>query len=39
MFDRDMAVQALAERLGRDDPEKVKLTSIHHNLIRHWAEL
>ena len=39
MFDRDMAVQALAERLGRDDPETVKLTGIYHNLIRCWAEV
>ena len=27
------------ERLGRDDPETVKLTGIYHNLIRHWAEV
>ena len=39
MFDRDIAVQALTERLGRDDPETVKLTGIYHNLIRHWTEL
>jgi PKHD-type hydroxylase len=25
------------ERFGRDDPETVKLTGIHHNLIRSWA--
>ena len=31
--------QALVERLGRDDPETVKLTGIYHNLIRHWAEV
>ncbi len=39
IFDLDMAIQALAERLGRDDPETVKLTGIYHNLIRYWAEL
>jgi PKHD-type hydroxylase len=39
VFDLDTAIQALAERLGRDDPETVKLTGIYHNLIRHWAEV
>jgi predicted 2-oxoglutarate/Fe(II)-dependent dioxygenase YbiX len=38
-FDLDNAIQTLVQRLGRDDPETVKLTSIHHNLIRHWAEV
>ncbi|MDB5566487.1 MAG: hypothetical protein JWP84_3053 [Tardiphaga sp.] len=31
--------KALFERLGRDDPETVKLTGIYHNLIRIWAEV
>jgi PKHD-type hydroxylase len=35
----DTAIQALVERLGRDDPETVKLTGIYHNLIRIWAEV
>lgn len=39
IFDLDTAIQALAERLGRDDPETVKLTGIYHNLIRTWAEV
>ncbi|MGF6308681.1 PKHD-type hydroxylase [Bradyrhizobium sp. i1.8.4] len=39
IFDLDAAIQALVERLGRDDPETVKLTGIYHNLIRHWAEV
>jgi PKHD-type hydroxylase len=39
IFDLDTTIQALVERLGRDDPETVKLTGIYHNLIRHWAEL
>jgi PKHD-type hydroxylase len=38
LFDLDTAIQALAERLGRDDAETVKLTGIYHNLIRYWAE-
>jgi PKHD-type hydroxylase len=39
IFDLDTAIQALVERLGRDDPETVRLTGIYHNLIRHWAEV
>ena len=27
------------ERLGRDDPETVRLTGVYHNLIRVWAEV
>ena len=38
IFDLDVAIQGLVERLGRDDPETVKLTGIYHNLIRYWAE-
>jgi PKHD-type hydroxylase len=34
VFDPDTAIQALAERFGRDDPETVKLTGICPNLIR-----
>ena len=39
IFDLDSSIQALVERLGRDDPETVKLTGIYHNLIRYWAEV
>ena len=39
IFDLDTAIQALVERLGRDDPETVKLTAIIHNLIRYWSEV
>ena len=39
IFDLDTAIQALVERLGRDDHETVKLTGIYHNLIRYWAEV
>ena len=39
IFDLDNTVQALAERLGRDDPETVRLTGIYHNLIRVWADV
>ena len=39
IYDLDTTIQALVERLGRDDPETVKLTVIYHNLIRYWAEV
>jgi PKHD-type hydroxylase len=39
VYDLDGAIQGLVERLGRDDPEMVKLTGIYHNLIRYWAEV
>src|SRR6201994_4577058 len=39
IFDLDVSIQALVERLGRDDPETVRLTGIYHNLIRYWAEV
>jgi PKHD-type hydroxylase len=39
IFDLDTAIQDLAKRLGRDDPDTVKLTGIYHNLIRCWAEV
>src|ERR1700710_3257717 len=39
IFDLDNSIQVLVERLGRDDPETVKLTGIYHNLIRIWAEV
>jgi PKHD-type hydroxylase len=39
MFDLDTVIQILVERLGRDDPETVKMTGIYHNLIRYWAEV
>jgi PKHD-type hydroxylase len=38
-FDLDIAIEALINRICRDDPETVKLTGIYHNLIRHWAEV
>jgi PKHD-type hydroxylase len=38
IYDLDNSIQALVERLGRDDPETVRLAGIYHNLIRLWAE-
>ena len=39
IFDLDLAIQGLVQRVGRDDPELVKLAGIYHNLIRCWAEV
>ena len=39
IYDLDNSIQALVERLGRDDPETVRLTGIYHNLIRLWSEV
>jgi PKHD-type hydroxylase len=39
IFDLDNAIQQLVDRLGRNDPEIVKLSGLYHNLIRFWAEL
>ena len=39
IFDLDTAIQSCARRLGRDDPETVKLTGIYRSLIRYWAEV
>ena len=39
IFDLDSSIQALVERLGRDDPETVKLTDIYRSLVRCRAEV
>jgi PKHD-type hydroxylase len=39
IFDLDTAIQDLVRRIGRDDPQTVKLTGLYHNLIRYWAEV
>ncbi len=39
IFDLDTSIQALVDKLGRDDPEVIRLTGIYHNLIRYWAEV
>jgi PKHD-type hydroxylase len=38
IYDLDVSIQVLAEQLGHDDSECVRLTGIYHNLIRYWAE-
>lgn len=39
IFDLDSTIQGLVGKLGRNDPEIVKLSGLYHNLIRYWAEL
>lgn len=39
LFDMDMAVRRLAQRVGDDDESVVALTGTYHNLLRRWAEL
>ena len=39
IFDLDTALQALVERLGRNDPQVRSLTNVYHNLTRHWADV
>jgi PKHD-type hydroxylase len=39
IFDLDTSIQALVDKLGRDDSEVIRLTGIYHNLIRYWAEV
>jgi PKHD-type hydroxylase len=39
IFDLDNVIQAQVQRLGRNDPDTLKLTGIYHNLIRCWAEV
>ncbi|WHZ38609.1 Fe2+-dependent dioxygenase [Sagittula sp. MA-2] len=39
LFDMDQAIQALAGRVGVDDPEVVALTGIYHNMIRQWTDV
>lgn len=42
MFDLDTAIQRLnqdlSEATGQDHPSVVQLTSLYHNLLRHWAD-
>jgi PKHD-type hydroxylase len=39
LFDMDMAIRRLAQRVGDDDESVVALTGTYHNLLRRWAEL
>lgn len=39
LFDLDMSVQRLAQKVGLDDPSLVSMTGVYHNLLRMWAEM
>jgi PKHD-type hydroxylase len=39
IYDLDASIQDLAPRIGVDDPDLRKLTTVYHNLIRHWGEI
>lgn len=36
--DLDASIQELSPRIGADDPDLRKLTSLYHNLVRYWGE-
>jgi PKHD-type hydroxylase len=39
IFDLDTVIQDLVGRIGKDDPQTVKLAGIYHNLVRYWSEV
>ncbi|MGE0828661.1 MAG: Fe2+-dependent dioxygenase [Hyphomonadaceae bacterium] len=38
LFNMDLAIQQLAQRVGQGDAQIVSLTGAYHNLLRMWAE-
>lgn len=38
LFDLDMAVQQLGQRVGQNDRAIIQLTGVYHNLLRRWAQ-
>jgi PKHD-type hydroxylase len=38
LFDLDSSIQSLAEKLGHDEPQLIRLTGVYHNLLRRWAD-
>ena len=38
VYDLDLSIQDLAPRLGRDDPDLRRLSTVYHNLIRAWGD-
>jgi PKHD-type hydroxylase len=38
LFDLDSSIQQLAETLGHDNAQVIRLTGVYHNLLRRWAE-
>jgi PKHD-type hydroxylase len=39
LFDMDLAIRGLTQRVGGQDPAVVSLTGAYHNLLRMWAEV
>lgn len=39
LFDMDVAIQQLGQKVGQDDPSIVALTGTYHNLLRQWADV
>jgi len=37
LFDIDIAIQSLRQRLGDNDPALIALTGSYHNLLRQWS--
>lgn len=37
LYDFDQSIQQLTTKLGVDDPEVLRLSSVYHNLLRSWA--
>ncbi len=38
LFDLDSSIQQLAQTLGHDDAQVIRLTGVYHNLLRRWAD-
>jgi len=38
LYDMDMALIALREKYGDDDPHLIRLTGLYNNLVRRWSE-
>ena len=37
LFDLDQAIQGLGDGLPADDPNRLRLAAVYHNLLRLWA--
>ncbi|NML09562.1 Fe2+-dependent dioxygenase [Sphingobium sp. AR-3-1] len=38
LFDLDSSIQQLAQTLGHDNAQVIRLTGVYHNLLRRWAD-
>lgn len=39
LFDMDLAIRGLTQKVGATTPEIISLTGAYHNLLRQWAEI